>query len=204
MHAVVLKSLGRKVIVLESREHGELQAEAAGLSLGPNAQKLVNKYLEVDESFAIDTPGSQILSPTGEIVAEIPATFPVNTCTWGLVFERLKANFLSPERSGTAFVYRTGLKVTRFEHDGRHTPLKVVCLNTVNKTEIAFEAPLVIGADGARSTIRSQLEPTIKSDYAGYVAWRGCIPETQAPKILKGALEGKLVFTMLQGHYIIA
>jgi 2-polyprenyl-6-methoxyphenol hydroxylase-like FAD-dependent oxidoreductase len=204
MHAVVLKSLGRKVIVVESREHSELHAEAAGMSLGPHAQKLVNKYLEIDDAFAISSPGSQILGPTGAVVAEIPPAFSVITSTWSLVFERLKAKFLSSGESDSASVYRTGITVARFEYEGQEAPVRVVCVNNIDKTETTIEAPLVIGADGARSIIRHQLQPAIESIYAGYVAWRGCILEAQTPEILKGALDGKLIFTMLQGQYIIA
>lgn len=204
MHAVSLKSLGRKVAVLESRESSELHAEAAGMSLGPNAQKFVRKYLDIDDSFAIESPSSQILSPSGAVVAEIPAAFSVTTCTWSLVYERLKQKLLSTEEPGNASTYRTGLKVVRLDYGGPETPVRVICADKTNETETVFEAPLVIGADGARSSIRHQVQPHIESKYAGYVAWRGYILEAQTPETLKGALEGKLLFTMLQGHYIIA
>ena len=42
-------------------------------------------------------------------------------------------------------------------------------------------ADLVVGADGPRSTIREQLLPGTSPQYAGYVAWRGLLPERDAP-----------------------
>jgi 2-polyprenyl-6-methoxyphenol hydroxylase-like FAD-dependent oxidoreductase len=38
---------------------------------------------------------------------------------------------------------------------------------------------LLIAADGPRSTIRPQVLPDLKPDYAGYVAWRGLTPEAE-------------------------
>ena len=42
----------------------------------------------------------------------------------------------------------------------------------------APRADLVIGADGLRSTVRAELFPGLEPAYAGYVAWRGTLPES--------------------------
>jgi 2-polyprenyl-6-methoxyphenol hydroxylase-like FAD-dependent oxidoreductase len=40
-----------------------------------------------------------------------------------------------------------------------------------------------VAADGPGSTVRQQLLPTVRSEYAGYVAWRGVVLEHQAPDL---------------------
>jgi 2-polyprenyl-6-methoxyphenol hydroxylase-like FAD-dependent oxidoreductase len=43
---------------------------------------------------------------------------------------------------------------------------------------------LLIGADGIRSTVRAQILPGVEPQYAGYVAWRGLVPEAALPPVL--------------------
>ncbi|KAJ4288486.1 hypothetical protein N0V90_011722 [Kalmusia sp. IMI 367209] len=204
MHGVVLRSIGKSVTILESRQQHELQAEAAGLSLGPHAQELMSKYAVWNDPVAIQTRGSQFLSPAGVVLNEIPPAFSVTTSTWSVVFERLKAKFVEQGLSDLKATYETGAKVIRFEEQNQGASFKIICRDEHTETDRIYEAPLLIAADGARSTILRQLLPELQPKDAGYVAWRGCIPETETPGALQGALEGKLLFSMFQGHYIIA
>lgn len=41
-----------------------------------------------------------------------------------------------------------------------------------------YQADLLIAADGLRSAVRDQFAPTIKPQYAGYIAWRGVADES--------------------------
>lgn len=44
-------------------------------------------------------------------------------------------------------------------------------------TEVIEAADLLIGCDGIRSSVRGQLWPGVRSQYAGYIAWRGICEE---------------------------
>lgn len=46
-------------------------------------------------------------------------------------------------------------------------------------------ATILIAADGTLSTVRKIVEPEYKPDYAGYVAWRGLVPENEMPEEAK-------------------
>ena len=45
----------------------------------------------------------------------------------------------------------------------------------------AFEGDLLVAADGIGSMVRARLQPQARTDYAGYVAWRGMVPESSLP-----------------------
>ena len=60
-------------------------------------------------------------------------------------------------------------------------------------------ADLLVGADGARSTVRHLLVPEIAPTYAGYVAWRGLIEEHAVPTEVAARFDDS--FTFFQYHH---
>jgi len=62
---------------------------------------------------------------------------------------------------------------------------------------------LLIGADGAGSTVRSQLLPGIKPAYAGYVAWRGLVPEAALGRAAAARLGSAFVFQQGRDHLLL-
>jgi 2-polyprenyl-6-methoxyphenol hydroxylase-like FAD-dependent oxidoreductase len=64
-------------------------------------------------------------------------------------------------------------------------------------------ADLVIGADGLGSVVRAAVNPERHSNtYAGYVAWRGLIPETRMPKDAV-VLLGRFAFYVTRGVHVL-
>lgn len=53
---------------------------------------------------------------------------------------------------------------------------------------------LMVGADGAHSTVRKLLLPGSEPRYAGYVAWRGLVPELQLDADHRQVLDGTFAF----------
>ena len=65
-------------------------------------------------------------------------------------------------------------------------------------------ADLVIGADGPSSTLRRILIPDVKRNYAGYVAWRGTVPEQGASVGAKETFVDESTFYHSRGTQILA
>jgi 2,6-dihydroxypyridine 3-monooxygenase len=57
---------------------------------------------------------------------------------------------------------------------------------------------LVVGADGIRSTVRGLLFPNLRPAYAGYVGWRGTLPEGELPRRANQELRDVLTYHV--GH----
>lgn len=78
-----------------------------------------------------------------------------------------------------------------------HVPARGGVQVTWNHIELGEQtaiADMVIAADGASSKVRKILLPDINRTYAGYVAWRGTIPETQLSPSAREAFIEKFTF----------
>ncbi|MGZ9719514.1 FAD binding domain-containing protein [Rhizobium miluonense] len=68
-----------------------------------------------------------------------------------------------------------------------------------NETE---EAELVIGADGMGSVVRGFVSRENRNEFAGYVAWRGLIPETALPAEVS-ILVDRFAFYIVRGVHML-
>jgi 2-polyprenyl-6-methoxyphenol hydroxylase-like FAD-dependent oxidoreductase len=62
---------------------------------------------------------------------------------------------------------------------------------------------LLIGADGARSTVRLLVLPDVQPEYAGYVAWRGLVPEHGLDAAHRAVLDGVFAFQHDEGGMLL-
>ncbi|KAF2819011.1 FAD/NAD(P)-binding domain-containing protein [Ophiobolus disseminans] len=174
MHAVVLKLLGRNVLVLEARPRKALQARAAGLSLWPHAQKLL-----------------ETMTGEGILLAEVPVPEDVRTISWALIHKALWVACFKRSDTDGSVTFETSKRVCGVQE---HGDLVRITYKNTDGTEEETAASLVIATDGAR----------LESKYAGYLAWRGTVSEENAPSKLEGTIDGKLAMFIFTGSYILA
>lgn len=110
----------------------------------------------------------------------------IQLTSWGLLISILHANFdglaspacpkppLAAEGDGSA-VYLSGKRVTALQCTKES--ITVSYTDTHTNEQESIEAELVIGADGVHSTVRRLANAPFTERYAGYIAWRGTIPE---------------------------
>ena len=82
----------------------------------------------------------------------------------------------------------------------RETAGSVMALFESGRVE---SADLLVGADGSRSTVRGQLLPGHDPRYAGYVAWRGLVPESKVPGSVAERLGDAFVFQQGRDHLLL-
>jgi len=148
------------------------------------------------------TGGMQFLNLKGESKTVIKVPVVLGTTSWEVLYTVLRGIFDKDESEnkkerGNAgeemSKYLDGAKVSTIEEVG--DKMKV---NYEDKEGGAksLEVDLVIGADGPSSLVRKLFADQKGSErkYAGYVAWRGVVPEASVEEETRNLLHNKCTF----------
>lgn len=179
-----------------------MKARAAGLSLWSNAHSLLQTYIpDIDlDDIVIRNPSFPIMDKNGNVSVDVPITEDVRTSCWAGIHGLL---WMACERDidgyGTVTI-QCGSQVTGLKDQGDHV---VVAYKSKDGTEDDLTADFVIGADGARSQVRSIVLPDVKTEYVGYLAWRSYFSERDVPEELRSVIDGKMPQCMLDGSYLV-
>jgi 2-polyprenyl-6-methoxyphenol hydroxylase-like FAD-dependent oxidoreductase len=200
MSALVLKGLGHRVRVLERSEPAILQSEAAGIRAGPDVQTVIDRYVKGHESYAITARKVEIVDKEGNVVMRFPPQEDAHLTTWNTLYRMFKNSFVESE-ADEHVKYETGKTVDDVEYDGKNM---IVKFHDKEGRWTEISADIVIAADGSNSTIRRKLLPRVTPEYAGYVTWRGTIPEDQVSKETRNALSNEIVLLRTEDGYIVS
>ena len=84
------------------------------------------------------------------------------------------------------------------------------CVPTAEGVAVQFEhgesrnCDLLVAADGIASTVRSIVSPHTTTEYAGYVAWRGTVLESDLEPDTAAVFEDAMVYQVLNHAHILA
>lgn len=176
--ALALDEAGHTVDVFE-RAAGELQSRGAGIVAQPRMVRYVDERGIVSpEVLTITTGRREYLNRDGSVRHEQRDSMTFTA--WDALYRRLRKG-VAEER------YRTGKRVAGFERTGEE-----VTVGFADGDE--RQADLLVVAEGGRSVTRETLCPGISPEYAGYVAWRGLIDETEASSDVIERFEDTFLF----------
>jgi 2-polyprenyl-6-methoxyphenol hydroxylase-like FAD-dependent oxidoreductase len=92
--------------------------------------------------------------------------------------------------------YRLGKALLRLEQDSDG----VTAVFTDGSSE---RGDLLVGADGIRSTVRNKVLPELRPSYAGYVAWRVMLGESDIPPAIHAEIFSSYTFCLPDGELLL-
>jgi 2-polyprenyl-6-methoxyphenol hydroxylase-like FAD-dependent oxidoreductase len=165
--AVALHRAGIEATVYERAT--EFREVGAGMMLWPNATRVLKELGLLERVAASSGPNQHFLvrSSAGTVLMDIGlGHFEVPAlCTRRSDLLDALLSALPPER------IRLGHDFESFEH--RKTGVRVNFSGSVSGGGVSAEHDFVIGADGIRSRVRTQLLGVHEPIYRGYTVWRG-------------------------------
>ena len=185
---LVLRDLGCEVEVFE-RSGTALQARGAGIGLHPVTTRYFRESSALNAAMVeIELPWLQFLSASGERVYRERMSYRFSS--WNTIYRGLVRCF--DERR-----YRLGCEVVDFSQDdsGVTVALAGGATHTLD---------MLVCADGISSGSRAKLLPDAEARYAGYVAWRATIPESELAPATFETLRDSITYCLLPaGHVLV-
>ncbi len=186
--ACLLRDADHDVTVFE-RSPTELKERGAGIvCLEPTSRYLTQRVgLPIDD-FTIRTDYVRYLGRNNQITLEQAHNYRFSS--WTTIY-RLLLKAFDAER------YRLGHDMIGWstESDG---------IDVRFADQERFHADLLIAADGVGSSARKQLQPDATSRYAGYVVWRGVLPESDVDPGLAARLSEAITYHVsANGHMLV-
>jgi 2,6-dihydroxypyridine 3-monooxygenase len=185
--ALLLRDLGCDVTVLE-RSRSALQARGAGIAVLPETLRYPVERLGLPvEQITSSTGWIRFLDRNGAVRHEQRHRYRFSS--WNTIYGTLRDAF-GPDR------YRLGADVVGFAATGAGVRVHL-------RAGAAIDADLLVCADGIGSAARSTLLPGVTARYAGYVAWRGTVPERALGAATFDALHDALTYQVLPGSHAL-
>ncbi len=178
---------------------------------GGDTLRLFEQYVRPGREIAVRSPMRHYLDKKGtEMPASVEHRAQMMT-SWDLLYHLLRWRVEGLESEYVAgleqderpkAVYENGCTVTDIEDAGAEG-VKLTWTHKDHGEGQTATADLVIAADGASSSIRRLLAPEVERRYAGYVAWRGTVSETELSTTATDALSEKFTFFHQEGIQIL-
>lgn len=185
--ATSLRAAGWDVRVFERSPHA-LTGRGGGIVLQPDVLEAF-AYVGIahDASIGVASGDRIVLDSSGAVIER--AHLPQTQTSWNKLYAMLR-------RALPDGVVEHGQQLDHFVQDGG----TVTAHFTSGRTATG---DLLIGADGPASAVRAQVLPASLPAYAGYVAWRGLVPERALDGAAHALLKQVFAFQQGPGHQLL-
>jgi 2,6-dihydroxypyridine 3-monooxygenase len=185
--ALVLRDLGCQVTVFE-RSTAELESRGAGIVVLDATLRYFRERTDLDvDRITTSTGFLRYLGRDGAVVYEEPRRYRYSG--WHTIYRALLGR-LDPG------AYCLGSEMVGFEPAGAR-----VVVHFADGS--ATDHDLLICADGIASIARAKLQPKARPVYAGYVAWRGTVPEASLSAGVRELLADSIVYQVLPNSHVL-
>lgn len=187
MAAVLLRRQGWQVQVFE-RSSGQLESRGGGIILQPEVRAVLHRA-GVQATLPLGVPSRErlFLDARGSVIQQ--TQLPQTLSAWSTLYTILREAL--PEGC-----YHQGEMLVRLEQNAGG----VMGFFTGGHIE---QADLLVAADGVNSTVRRLLLPGHEPQYAGYVVYRGLVPEAWLSEATGELLRDRMVFHEYPGSQIL-
>lgn len=183
----LLRQQGWSVEIFE-RSPRSLESQGAGLVQQPDLERALRSLgIAAVEALGVTAFERVTLDRQGRFIAQDRSHQTQHA--WDRIYRLLRERF--PEAQ-----YHLGRAVTGLAQNDKHVRLDFADGGSA-------VGDLLIGADGTLSAVRDSVAPAVAPRYAGYVAWRGLIPETALNAEAHQDLAGRFAFYRLDGSHIL-
>jgi 2-polyprenyl-6-methoxyphenol hydroxylase-like FAD-dependent oxidoreductase len=169
-------------VEIYEKSPGEMKSRGAGLVIQPDMMQYLTEHnISPKEVFGVPATARQYLDEKGQVVMR--HANETSFTSWDYIYRQLKDAFPAEK-------YHFNQRAVEIEQSERK--VKVRFENGTTK-----ECDLLVGADGYGSLVRRTYMPESNPIYAGYIAYRGLIEESELDADFASFYAGK--FTLYQG-----
>jgi 2-polyprenyl-6-methoxyphenol hydroxylase-like FAD-dependent oxidoreductase len=185
--ANMLRAIGWHVEVFE-RVADDLATRGAGIGTHDELFAVMRRLgIAVDQSIGVDVHQRVCLDHAGRSVLEVPLTQTMTA--WARIYRPLKDLLPEPQ-------YHFGMNLERIEQDDSG-------VTAIFSDGTVARGDLLVAADGIRSAVRAQVLPAAEPRYAGYVAWRGVVDESEVSPATHAAIFERYAFGLPVGEMML-
>jgi 2-polyprenyl-6-methoxyphenol hydroxylase-like FAD-dependent oxidoreductase len=184
---ILLRKIGWEVNVYE-RSSQSLSDRGAGIVMQPETLDMLRLCgAKTDAEVGVWLTTRQYLAADGSILSS--HRMPQLMTSWGLLYSWFKKGFFGQNY--------------HLDQEFQSVQQNESSVTSRFKSGVENSADLLIAADGFRSGIRALFLPEVKAKYAGYVAWRGVVPEADLSKSVLKVFADHFTFFEMQGSHIL-